>query len=104
MNLPNGTDTIPLEDIFKELKDNKVEIDLMTLMAILSDLHWLQGNYEAMKWGMEYYLQKKYVKSYLKTMCNGQLFTLNLLVKSELNLDLSFARKLNFHFSQIMVK
>lgn len=59
MTCPNGSDSIPLEDLLSEIKDNKVEIPVLTLMAIISDLHWFQGRCEGLEWAVNWYKEKE---------------------------------------------
>lgn len=56
--LPNGSDSIPLEDMFSEIKDSKVEVNYLWLMSLVSDLHYLQGYCESLEWGLEFWKDK----------------------------------------------
>lgn len=58
MTLPNRTDTLTFEEIFPNIKDGKVVIDILMLMAIMSDLHFLQGKCEALEEGIKYWKDK----------------------------------------------
>lgn len=49
MNLPYGTETIPIEELLPELKDNKVSVDLMIILQLVADTHYAQGYADALE-------------------------------------------------------
>ena len=59
IKLPNGSDSLTIHELFDASRPDgdseKVIVDKIWLLALISDLHYLQGYAESLQWGLNFW-------------------------------------------------